>query len=238
MAQFVLATENQTSWKPLMFWAPNFFGKLLMAVGADMLMEGISRAGGDFVWAGGFTLAGGILMTGTGMALLVRDIQKINRQRVPLYLGCSVAGSVLVASALVLAVSNPGQRLIAVRTGAFIVMTGGLGMLTYTLPFSFACSEIVRGCVFRRHRAQVQLGSMALGMAVSALTLTRSSANSATVVKFPFGVSHAIAVTGIGLMTFAAAIGASDYQRMNAGRLARRMVADVRNKARAAMDPV
>ena len=226
-------SANKWSLLPLGRLAMSFFGKVGIGLGADLLMEGISREP-HLVLPGGITLAVGCSLALVGGLLLAKDAQRVDVHRARIYGMCSIAGTLVVAGGFILAASDLSSQILSARLGAFFLATLGIGMLVYSLPMTFAYSEIVHGNVLLRHRGEVQRLCLALGLSVSALTLTRPGSRAAfqqgsqklrvvAPAALPYTVGHVIAVVAVGLVTTAGCLAASDAQRLRAGRIAGRL---------------
>lgn len=220
LATHAEGSEHQQSWVPLMKLVPTFLGKVAITLGADMLTLGASRSQLHLLVPGAVVLAAGIGSVCAGISLLMRDMRMINPGRIRMTIVFTWVGVSLSAIGITVGESDRGAQDLVLRTGMAVVFGAGLTMMNYSLPLSFAYSEVVHGDIFRAHRTEASFALLGLGLAAATgLTVSRGAPDDEVKPRlYPFGVAHACAGVGIAGVTMATCLVATNLQRMH-GRL-------------------
>lgn len=234
LATYGEASEHRRSLLPMAKLLPTFLGKVAITLGADMLTLGASRHQTHLVAAGAVVLAAGIGSVAAGIGWLMQDMRLINHSRIRMTLLFTWVGVSLSAIGITVGECDLGAQNLGLRSGMAIIFGIGLTMMNYSLPLSFAYSEIVHGDIFRANRTEASFAMLGLGLAAATgLTVSRGAPDDEVKPKlFPFGVAHACAGVGIAGVTMATCLVATNLQRMHGRLLALR--ARLRHVARAA----
>lgn len=205
MYDAMLASRHKKSLYPLSAFALASGGKLVLAIGAGLTVNGAyghersRRNTGIALIVVGF--AGAL----SAALMFSRDVKIINYKLGWILKCCSISAAAMIGSGYGLRGYGIAEKNLAIARCAVVLLTSGLSTMSVVLPWFVAHSEAYRGQMLLQPREKLRVGCMGVGAGI-----LFGWAVSASGASYPVAASQTVLTVGAMLLTLGIALSTSD----------------------------
>lgn len=211
MYQAIVHSTGRTSLYPLCSFGLASGGKLVLAIGAGLVVDGAYADNQRSLDAGIALVVVGFSAAFSAALMFAKDVKTIDYKLGWLLKCCSISAAALIGAGYGLRGYGLAKKDLTIQRCAVMLLAAGDGTMTVTLPYFVSYSEARRGLMPMQPREAIRVGCMAVGAGI--LFGWAVCANGA---MYPLPASQTVTTVAVMLLTLGIALSTSDIVHQRA----------------------